>query len=71
MKLLSALISFFMLMTCKYAPAQQINFSPGEIWKDTEGNTINAHGGGLLLHKGIYYWFGEIKKGETIRVAYV
>jgi len=35
------------------------------IWKDTEGNPINAHGGGMLLHNGIYYWFGEIKKGKT------
>lgn len=37
----------------------------GEVWKDTEGNPINAHGGGLLLHDGVYYWFGEIKKGKT------
>jgi hypothetical protein len=37
----------------------------GEVWKDTHGNPINAHGGGILLHKGIYYWFGEIKKGKT------
>jgi hypothetical protein len=35
------------------------------IWKDTEGNPINAHGGGMLLHNGTYYWFGEIKKGKT------
>jgi hypothetical protein len=35
------------------------------IWKDTKGNPINAHGGGLLLHNGTYYWFGEIKKGKT------
>lgn len=37
----------------------------GEVWKDTDGNPINAHGGGLLLHEGVYYWFGEIKKGKT------
>lgn len=23
---------------------------PGEVWKDTDGNPINAHGGGLLYH---------------------
>ncbi|MBQ8673016.1 MAG: beta-glucanase [Bacteroides sp.] len=28
-------------------------------WLDTEGRYINAHGGGILLHKGTYYWFGE------------
>ena len=37
----------------------------GEVWKDSKGNQINAHGGGIMLHKGIYYWFGEIKKGKT------
>lgn len=44
---------------------QKISFIPGAIWKDTKGNIINAHGGGILFHKGIYYWYGEIKKGDT------
>jgi hypothetical protein len=35
------------------------------LWKDSDGHFINAHGGGILQHKGIYYWFGEIKKGKT------
>lgn len=38
---------------------------PGKIWNDTEGNPINAHGGGVLYHEGTYYWYGEYKKGET------
>lgn len=41
-------------------------FIPGEVWKDTDGNPINAHGGGLLYHDGAYYWYGEYKKGKTI-----
>lgn len=41
-------------------------FIPGEVWKDTDGNPINAHGGGLLYHDGTYYWYGEYKKGKTI-----
>lgn len=40
-------------------------FRPGEVWLDTSGNPINAHGGGILYHKGIYYWYGELKKGKT------
>jgi Glycosyl hydrolases family 43 len=40
-------------------------FIPGSVWKDTQGNSINAHGGGMLFHQGTYYWFGEIKKGKT------
>lgn len=48
--------------------AQQKNdaFRPKEIWKDTEGNAINAHGGGIMYHKGTYYWYGEYKVGKTI-----
>ena len=41
-------------------------FSPGEIWPDTNGTPINAHGGGILYHLGTYYWFGEHKtEGEA------
>ena len=39
---------------------------PGEVWNDTDGNPINAHGGGILYHEGTYYWYGEYKKGKTI-----
>ena len=35
------------------------SFQPGEIWKDNNGVHINAHGGGILFHKGIYYWYGQ------------
>ena len=24
-----------------------------------------AHGGGVIFHKGLYYWFGEHKGGAT------
>ena len=40
-------------------------FEQGGIWKDTDGNFINAHGAGILYHNGVYYMFGEIKKGKT------
>ena len=32
------------------------SFRPGEPWWDTDGNTIDAHGAGLLVHEGKYYW---------------
>ena len=38
-------------------------FHPGELWYDTDGEVINAHGGGMLYHKGRYYWYGEYKVG--------
>jgi hypothetical protein len=34
-------------------------FQPGEIWADTDGQPIQAHGGGLLVHSNVYYWYGE------------
>ena len=36
-------------------------FRPGELWPDTDGIPINAHGGGFLFRPGTYYWFGEFK----------
>ena len=38
----------------------------GELWLDTSGNPINAHGGGILYHDGKYYWYGEYKTGKTV-----
>lgn len=34
---------------------------PARLWLDNKGNAINAHGGGILFHNGIYYWYGEHK----------
>ena len=45
-------------------------FVPGEIWPDDNGIHVNAHGGGILFHRGIYYWFGEHRiEGEAGNVA--
>ena len=38
---------------------------PGEVWKDDRGVHINAHGGGILFFKGVYYWYGEHKDAHT------
>jgi hypothetical protein len=34
-------------------------FRPGEVWLDTSGDPIQAHGGGILVHSNVYYWYGE------------
>lgn len=43
------------------------------VWLDTDGEHINAHGGGVLHHEGLYYWFGEHKEpgpgGNRARVG--
>lgn len=45
---------------------------PGELWPDTEGKHINAHGGGILFYNGTYFWFGESRliRGEKDRTNY-
>jgi sucrose-6-phosphate hydrolase SacC (GH32 family) len=70
------LTCIFLLSLCRFsARAQQLNtsFEPGQIWKDDKGVHINAHGGGILFHKGLYYWFGEHKiagpRGNSAQVG--
>ena len=46
------------------------SFKPGQIWLDTEGNPIQAHGGGIFYEDGVYYWFGENKDGDTYEGAW-
>ncbi len=49
-------------------------FFPGAKWPDNNGIHINAHGGGVLLYNGRYYWFGEHKiagpEGNTAMVGF-
>lgn len=42
-------------------------YSPARIWLDTNGNPIQAHGGGILYDEKTetYYWYGEFKDGPT------
>lgn len=66
------LLIFLGFISAQLSFAQkQSEFIPGEVWRDTGGNPINAHGGGLLFYNGVYYWYGEYKKGETVCVDYV
>lgn len=39
------------------------SYRPGEVWKDTNGAPIQAHGGGILYDENTqtYYWYGEDK----------
>jgi len=34
-------------------------FLPGEVWLDTDGKSIQAHGGGILVRDDTCYWYGE------------
>lgn len=36
--------------------------TPGEVWLDTTGHRIHAHGGSVLEKDGVFYWYGENKE---------
>ena len=60
--------SFFLLsliLIVFYSCGSSKTIRSGEIWTDTDQNTINAHGGGILYHNGTYYWYGEYKNDST------
>lgn len=40
-------------------------FQNADLWHDTDGMHINAHGGGVLFHDGVYYWYGEARGMRT------
>lgn len=69
MKLIKNLFVLFMVFQGVYAQ-QHTSFKPGTIWTDTNGEHINAHGGGILYKEGTYYWYGEHKgKDSKARVG--
>lgn len=41
-------------------------FHPGEVWYDTSGAVIDAHGAGLLVDGQLTYWYGEQRQGHPI-----
>lgn len=38
---------------------------PGQVWLDTEGKRIQAHGGSVMYWQGAFYWYGENKEKPT------
>jgi hypothetical protein len=66
-KILNSFLSMALLLT--FSPSgvasEEKAFRPGEVWLDTAGQPINAHGGGVIFHEGVYYWYGELKEGRT------
>jgi hypothetical protein len=43
----------------------KVLLKPGELWMDTNGHHIQAHGGGILYFEDKYYWYGENKDGDS------
>ncbi len=63
LKTITLLLIALLAVGTLFAQESQETFHPGKPWMDTDGNVINAHGGGILFQEGVYYWFGE-KRGK-------
>ncbi len=58
-KLLTVSAVAFCLIPTLYAQQKpQAIIRPGQVWLDTMRKPINAHGGCVIFHHGIYYWYG-------------
>lgn len=80
MKSIKCLVNCYLLLFCMFvmsgvkaqSPASQSpadSFKPGETWPDTDGNHIQAHGGGIIKIKKTYYWYGE-QRGQGLDPKY-
>lgn len=49
------------VQTYPLAPVTYNSISPGEVWLDTDGKPIQAHGFQVTYRDGKYYWYGEDK----------
>jgi hypothetical protein len=38
------------------------SITPGQVWLDTSGHRIQAHGGSIIEIDGTFYWYGENKE---------
>ena len=47
------------VISAKRSGADDAVFTPGSILLDTNGDRVEAHGGGMLLFNGTYYWVDQ------------
>ncbi len=47
------------------AQAAPVTVTNGTQFRDTSGNVLHAHGGGVLQAGGYYYWFGENRNADN------
>ena len=46
------------------AAVRHTAFYPGKVWTDVNGDTIDAHGAGMLSDGGKVYWYGSQRHGH-------
>jgi hypothetical protein len=55
---------YLLLLFIAFCGKAQAQYVKGDL-NDINGRFVNAHGAGVLFFNGMYYLFGEIKKGKT------
>ncbi|MCY2986301.1 MAG: family 43 glycosylhydrolase [Planctomycetota bacterium] len=55
MRRIALALLFGLLPGALAAASPQMAFRPGDLWLDNNGVHINAHGGGILVHDGVFY----------------
>lgn len=64
MMLTSHLFQLFSTASVVFAATSWI--VPGAVWKDTSGNTIDAHGGMIYQRGTTFYWIGQAAGNSNI-----
>lgn len=64
MKMKKSLLSVVLMAVPLFSHAKG-EIRSRQLWPDNHGVHVNAHGGGILYHRGTYYWFGEHKAENT------
>lgn len=62
----SGLVGYVDIFLVQNNPLPYISIKPGQIWLDTNGKPIQAHGFQVLEKEGTYYWYGENKEFTTL-----
>ncbi len=63
----------YCLLPATVVQAQQPSvIRPGELWPDSQGRHVQAHGGGIIKINNTYYWYGEERsQGLDSNLRYV
>lgn len=67
---ISVVLAVFLVLASMFIPgsfslAAEGIITNGTQFKDTSGNVIHAHGGGLLKYGEYYYWYGEYRDNSN------
>lgn len=58
------LSALFLLVVGVQAAKRNKYIVPGAEWRDTDGNIISGHAGGITFHDGKWYWVGQNERPD-------